>query len=161
MDFSKYNSNISVDGFFKNLKIDSDEKLKVDCDKDDQDLHTIKTDGNVSIGSTTPDYKLDTQGYIKVGGNSYDEEKQKELQKLSEKQFEKVKKLKDHIIEYLSENNIGYSQTKQWKSDLEKINEMKRHLEKDEELIVFAPKNANILDPEEMEELNEIYERWS
>ncbi len=122
----------------------------------------IKTDGNVGLGVNSPDYILDVDGSISVGGP--DEEEREKLEELAQKQREKVSELKDHIIKYLSENNIGYSRTKQWKSDLNTIEKMKRELEgpdQDGQFQIYPAAVPRILDPDEMRKLNDIYERWS
>lgn len=127
-------------------------------DKIEIDDHTS---GTVQIGQTSPDHTLEVDGTITVGGQ--DQEEIEKLRELSGKQLEKVRKLKDHIIDYLSENNIGYSRTKQWKSDLETIEKMRRELENPtgDGKIHFQPVVPRILDPDEMRKLNDIYERWS
>lgn len=121
---------------------------------------TIKTDSNISTGSTTPSFQLDVDGSLTV-----DEEKLEELKELRQDQFKKLDKLRDHIIDYLAANEISSSGVRRWKRDLEEIEEYRDQLNvsSDHRYIVF-PNTLNeddILGPEDLEKLNEIYDRWS
>ncbi len=120
----------------------------------------IKTSPNISTGSTTPSFQLDVDGSLTV-----DEEKLEELKELRQDQFKKLDKLRDHIIDYLAANEISSSGVRRWKRDLEEIEEYRDQLNvsSDHRYIVF-PNTLNeddILGPEDLEKLNEIYDRWS
>lgn len=121
---------------------------------------TIKTDPNVSIGTTTPSFKLDVDGSLTV-----DEEKLEELKKLRQDQSEKLDKLRDHIIDYLAANEISNSDVRRWKRDFEEIEEYRDRLEisSDHPYITFPNTldKDDVLGPEDLEKLNKIYDRWS
>lgn len=118
------------------------------------------TSGNISISSSSPNSTLEVDGTIQV-----DPEQHKKKKAASKKQREKLEKLKDHMIDFLSEHNIGHSRRKRWKSDLETIQEKKEKLQSSLEnyanIVNFTGGGVNLLDASEMKTLNEIYERWS
>lgn len=121
---------------------------------------TIKTDSNVSIGTTTPSFELDVDGSLTV-----DEEKLEELKELRQDQSEKLDKLRDHIIDYLAANEISSSGVRRWKRDLKEIEEYRDQLNisSDHHYITFPNTldEDDVLGPEDLEKLNEIYDRWS
>lgn len=142
--------------FDKDLQTDTKWEFK------DTNQTTIKKD--VGIGNTEPDYHLDIDngGVVDV---SIDEEKAEKLEELRETQSEKLERLRDHIINYLADNDVCRSDVEQWKRDLEKIDKHRDQLEKSSgsHFITFPDtfNENNILGPEDLEKLNDIYDRWS
>lgn len=109
--------------------------------------------GNVSSGS------------IKIGPN---QESIQKLESLAREQLKKIDRLRDLIIDYLSENEISRQGKVQWKTDLDKIEELKRRLKNGlsgENSSMFIGGEIigkeDILDPSELDDLNEIYCRWT
>jgi len=114
---------------------------------------TIKTDSNISIGTTTPSFELD-------GSLTVDEEK---LEELRQDQSEKLDKLRDHIIDYLAANEISSSGVRSWKRNLKQIEEYRDQLKisSDHYYIRFPLDKDDVLGPKDLKKLNEIYDRWS
>lgn len=138
-------------------------QVKDEAGVDDAD-YTLKTDGSISV-----DFGDDNSSttYIDVGENAGtisvqpDPEKQQELQELAETQKEKLEELRDRIIDYIASNDLARGDIEQWKRDLETIDDYRDQISRDRGLTFpgFIDSNS-VLDPSQLDELNEIYDRW-
>lgn len=143
---------------------------------DDDDLWKITTTGDSSQKIKTTSISDGSGGNVSIGGNMSsqsikigpNEESIQKFKKLAREQLEKLGRLRDLIIDYLSENEVNREDKIQWKSDLDKIEEFKRRLKNglsaENSTSMFLGGDLigkeEVLEPSELDELNEIYRRW-
>lgn len=116
----------------------------------------------IDSDSSWDDSQISTGGTITIDGG--DPEKEAELKELAEEQLEKVDELRDSLIDFLSRNRLSSSETEDWKSDLETVQRMKRKLEEalEDDGLMFSPsiEEKDVLTPNQLEKLNDIFNRW-
>lgn len=145
-------------GSASSAESDSDDLWKITTTGDTTQKIKTTSSGNadVSIGSATP-------GSITIGPN---QESVQKLEALAREQLEKIDRLRDLIIDYISENEVSRQDKIRWKSDLDKIEDFKRRLKNGlsgQNSSMFIGEligEEDILDPGELDDLNEIYRRW-
>lgn len=127
-----------------NYTLKSDESIKVDVDS------------SLDLGGST--MFTGTSGTISV---QPDPEKREELQELAETQRQKLGELRDQIINYIASNDLARGDVEQWKRDLETIDDYRDQISGDRGLTFpgFIDQGS-VLDPSQLDELNEIYDRW-
>jgi len=138
---------------------DADDLWKITTTGDTTQKIKTTSGGNsgVSIGSATPG------GSITIGAN---QESVQKLEALAKEQLEKIDRLRDLIIDYISENEVSRQDKIRWKSDLDTIEDFKRRLKNGlsgQNSSMFIGEligEEDILDPGELDDLNEIYRRW-
>lgn len=136
---------------------------------DVSDFETYTTDSTTGNSIQVDDsYKLDGSISISTGSNTTinpntisgqfpNEEK---LQEIAEMQLEKLEELQEVLIDYLADNDIDTAEKMRWKSDFDKIQEYRDQLPNVNVSIPYVTENS-ILDPSDLEQLNDIYKRWS
>lgn len=158
-----------------------DYEIKTDVNVDNDELYIIddaktkvsttstqfedcwKTEGTISVDPDPSDnLKIESNGY-QIGP---DPEKQEKLQEVGQKQLSKLDELKDTIINYISRNEMTRRETEEWKSDLDLIEGLERTLKNaldgDHTLIYSGAVDEDaILDPSQLDTLNDIYRRWT
>ena len=147
----------------------SEEHLYVSNDSDSNwDIYEL--DGDVSISTSTSDNDFNVKGSIQVddtGTVSYnqpDPEKIEKRKKVSKNQLNKVQRLIDSIIESIAQSDLSREMVERCKSDLRVIREMERMLKNGVDKAETFDWNWNskaILDPDQLETLNEIHRRWT
>jgi len=129
----------------------SNSQIKVDSDDSDQ-VTFVGSGGNIG-----PSYQ------INIG---YSEEEMEELREIANDQIEKLQDLKDHLIHYISQNQLDRSETREWKSDFDFVNGHAESVRRFKDFEIENPYSMGIsdkdelLDPDDMDEMNEIYKRW-
>lgn len=120
----------------------------------------ISTGGSISIGSGN----ISSTGRVQIGP---DEEKMEKLRDIAKKQLEKIDQLRDILIDWIIVKTPSREKKIQWKRDLDQIAEYKRNLEDalSENSGVFwgdeVIREDQILDPLQLDKINDIYRRWT
>ena len=97
------------------------------------------------------------------------EEKEQEIREIGETQVKKLDALRDHMIEYIAGSDLSMGEKRAWKEDYGRITkhlfDMKEAIDSDDiggiSLFSDSPPLRNlILDPDEMDNVNGIFNRW-
>lgn len=120
--------------------------------------NNASSSSNIKIDPNPPSYS------IEIG---LDEEKIKKMIETGEEQIRKIEKLRNFMIDYLQDNDIKLSDKDEWRIDFDKVTKHKLEInkaiqkERSEKItLTGAGISKALLDPSEMDEINEIFNRW-
>lgn len=96
------------------------------------------------------------------------EEEEQEIREIGETQVKKLDALRDHMIEHLAGSDLSMGEKRAWKEDYGRITkqlfDMKEAIDSDDigGICLFGnePLRNLILDPDEMDNVNGIFNRW-
>lgn len=128
-------------------------KLNIDDTFDVDDSFEIHT------SSSTDEIQIDPN--FASGSISFDRLDPEKLEELRKTQLQKIKRLQDLMIEYLAENEIGPTEKSRWKSDFDKIQRHRDRLSDSGTRLWGGVGDNSVLDPSDLEQLNEIYKDWA
>lgn len=123
----------------------------------------IKTDSSTYIAEDNPakdimgDYDFD----FDIGPSAEEAEK---ITQTINRQLEKLRKLKEELIDAVAIEKLSRGESIQWKTDFEAVLDYISTLEKESESSdVFGIQTVDedsVLSPSQLEKLNRIYKRW-